>query len=152
MNITKNQPDALNYQVTIDIAPDDYAEALKKRLNEYRRRADIKGFRKGMAPMSLIQRLYGDQSLYEAVNRLVSDQLDTFIRDEKIRVVGEPLPSEDQPQLEWKPGSDFTFKFDIAQTPELNFEVSAADKVPYYEINVTEEAKKAMKAQTRYAA
>ena len=147
MNVTKNQPDALNYQVTIDITPDDYAEALRKRLNEYRRRADIKGFRKGMAPMSLIQRLYGDQALYEAVNRLVSDQLDTFIRDEKIRVVGEPLPSEDQPQLEWKPGNAFTFKFDIAQTPELNFEASAADKVPYYEINVTEEAKKAMKAQ-----
>ena len=147
MNITKNQPDALNYQVTIDITPDDYAEALKKRLNEYRRRADIKGFRKGMAPMSLIQRLYGDQSLYEAVNRLVSEQLDTFIRDEKIRVVGEPLPSEDQPQLEWKSGADFTFKFDIAQTPELNFEVGEGDKIPYYEINVTEDAKKAMKAQ-----
>ena len=147
MNITKNQPDALNYQVTIDIAPEDYAEALKKRLNEYRRRADIKGFRKGMAPMSLIQRLYGDQSLYEAVNRLVSDELDTFIHDEKIRVVGEPLPSEDQPQLEWKAGNAFTFKFDIAQTPELNFEVGEGDKVPYYEINVTEEAKKAMKAQ-----
>ena len=147
MNITKNQPDALNYQVTIDITAEDYAEALKKRLNEYRRRADIKGFRKGMAPMSLIQRLYGEQSLYEAVNRLVSDELDSFIRDEQIRVVGEPLPSEDQPQLEWKAGNDFTFKFDIAQTPELTFEVGEADKVPYYEINVTEDAKKAMKAQ-----
>jgi trigger factor len=147
MNITKNQPDALNYQVTIDITPDDYAEALNARLKEYRRRADIKGFRKGMAPMSLIQRLYGDQSLYEAVNRLVSEQIDTFIRDEKIRVVGEPLPSEDQPQLEWKSGADFTFKFDIAQTPELNFEVGEGDKIPYYEINVTEDAKKAMKAQ-----
>ena len=147
MNITKTQPDALNYQVTIDITPDDYADALNSRLKEYRRRADIKGFRKGMAPMSLIQRLYGDQSLYEAVNRLVSEQLDTFIRDEKIRVVGEPLPSEDQPQLEWKSGADFTFKFDIAQTPELNFEVGEGDKIPYYEINVTEDAKKAMKAQ-----
>jgi trigger factor len=147
MNITKTQSDALNYQVTIDITPDDYAEALNSRLKEYRRRADIKGFRKGMAPMSLIQRLYGDQSLYEAVNRLVSEQLDTFIRDEKIRVVGEPLPSEDQPQLEWKSGADFTFKFDIAQTPELNFEVGEGDKIPYYEINVTEDAKKAMKAQ-----
>ena len=147
MNITKTQPDALNYQVTIDITPDDYAEALNSRLKEYRRRADIKGFRKGMAPMSLIQRLYGDQSLYEAVNRLVSEQLDTFIRDEKIRVVGEPLPSEDQPQLEWKSGADFTFKFDIAQTPELNFEVGEGDKIPYYEINVTEDAKKAMKTQ-----
>ena len=147
MKINKIQPDALNYQVDIEIAAADYADALKKRLNEYRRRADIKGFRKGMAPMSLIQRLYGDQSLYEAVNRLVSEQLDTFSRDEKIRVVGEPLPSEDQPQLEWKAGNDFTFKFDIAQTPELTFEVGEGDKIPYYEINVTEDAKKAMKAQ-----
>jgi trigger factor len=147
MNITKNQPDALNYQVTIDIAAADYAEALRKRLNEYRRRADIKGFRKGMAPLSLIQRLYGDQSLYEAVNHLVSEQLDTFIREEKIRVVGEPLPAEDQPQLEWKAGNDFTFKFDIAQTPELSFEVGAGDKIPYYEIEVSKEEKKAMKDQ-----
>ncbi len=147
MNITKNQSDALNYQVTIDIAAADYAEALKKRLNEYRRRADIKGFRKGMAPMSLIQRMYGDQCLYESVNHMVGEQLDNFIRDEKIRVVGEPLPSEDQPQIEWKAGNDFTFKFDMAQTPELNFEVGESDKIPYYEINVTEDAKKAMKAQ-----
>ena len=147
MNITKKQADALNCQVTIDIAADDYAEALKKRLNEYRRRADIKGFRKGMAPMSLIQRMYGDQCLYESVNHLVGEQLDNFIRDEKLRIVGEPLPSEDQPQIEWKAGNDFTFKFDMAQTPEINFEVGEGDKIPYYEINVTEEAKKAMKNQ-----
>ena len=147
MNITKKQADALNCQVTIDIAADDYAEALKKRLNEYRRRSDIKGFRKGMAPMSLIQRMYGDQCLYESVNHLVGEQLDNFIRDEKLRIVGEPLPSEDQPQIEWKAGNDFTFKFDMAQTPEINFEVGEGDKIPYYEINVTEEAKKAMKNQ-----
>lgn len=147
MNITKKQADALNCQVTIDIAAADYAEALKKRLNEYRRRADIKGFRKGMAPMSLIQRMYGDQCLYESVNHLVGEQLDNFIRDEKLRIVGEPLPSEDQPQIEWKAGNDFTFKFDMAQTPEINFEVGEGDKIPYYEINVTEEAKKAMKNQ-----
>ncbi|MBQ6762447.1 MAG: hypothetical protein IJP49_06820 [Bacteroidales bacterium] len=147
MNITKTQPDALNYQVGIEIAAADYADALKKRLNEYRRRADIKGFRKGMAPMSLIQRFYGDQALYESVNSLVSEQLDNFIREEKIRVVGEPLPAEDQPQLDWKAGNDFTFKFDIAQTPELTFEVGEGDKIPYYEINVTEDAKKAMRAQ-----
>ena len=147
MNIVKNQIDALNYQVTFEIAADDYAEAFKKRLSEYRRRADIKGFRKGMAPLSLIQRLYGDQALYETVNNTLSDQLNNFIRDEKIRVVGEPLPSDDQPQLDWKPGNDFTFKFDIAQTPELVFEVGKEDKIPYYEINVTADAKKAMKAQ-----
>ena len=147
MNVTKIQPDALNYQVTIEIAASDYAEALKKRLNEYRRKADLKGFRKGMAPISLIQRLYGDQALYETVNHTVSEQLDNFIREEKIRVVGEPLPSEDQPQLEWKAGNDFTFKFDIAQTPELNFEVGEADKIPYYEIEITKTAWEEMRSQ-----
>ena len=147
MNITKYQPDALNYQVSIEITAADYDDALKKRLNDYRRRADIKGFRRGMAPMSLIQHLYGEEALYQSVNSIVSDQLNNFIRDEKIRLVGEPLPSEDQPQLEWKAGNDFTFKFDIAQTPELTFEVGKDDKIPYYEINVTAEQKKAAKAQ-----
>ena len=71
MNVTHIQPDALNYKVTIEIAAADYAESLRKRLNEYKRKADIKGFRKGMAPMQLIQRMYGDQALYESVNGLV---------------------------------------------------------------------------------
>ena len=147
MNVSKNQPDALNYQVTIEIAAADYAEPLRKRLNEYKRKADIKGFRPGMAPLSLIQRLYGDQALYESVNGLVSDQLNNFIQEEKIRIVGEPLPSEDQPQLSWKSGEDFTFKFDIAQTPELNFAVGKEDKVPYYDINITAAEKKATREQ-----
>lgn len=147
MNIVKNQPDALNYQLTIEIAAADYAEPLRKRLNEYKRKADIKGFRKGMAPIGLIQRLYGDQALYESVNGLVGEQLDNFIRDEKIRIVGEPLPSEDQPQLEWKAGNDFTFKFDLAQTPEMTFEVGKEDKIPYYDINITADQKKAAREQ-----
>ena len=147
MNVSKIQPDALNYQVTIEIAAADYAEPLHKRLNEYKRKADIKGFRRGMAPLSLIQRLYGDQALYESVNGLVSEQLDQFINAEKIRVVGEPLPSEDQPQLSWKAGEDFTFKFDLAQTPEINFTVGKEDKIPYYEINITAAEKKAQKEQ-----
>ena len=147
MNIVKNQPDALNFQVTVEIAAADYAEPLRKRLNEYQRKADIRGFRKGKAPMSMIKRFYGDQALYESVNDLLGRELDKFIAEEKIRVVGEPLPSEDQPQLNWADGSDFTFKFDIAQTPEITFTVGKEDKVPYYEINVTAEEKKAARAQ-----
>ena len=147
MNITKNQKDALNYQLTIDIAAEDYQEGLRKRLNEYKRKADIKGFRRGMAPLSLIQRLYGDEALYQTVNGLVSDQLNQFITEEKIRVVGEPMPSEDQPQLNWKAGEDFTFKFDIAQTPELTFSVGKDDKIPYYDINITAAEKKAQREQ-----
>ena len=147
MNVSKTQPDALNYQVTIEIAAADYAEPLRKRLNEYKRRADVKGFRPGKAPLGLIQRMYGDQALYESVNGLVSDQLNNFIQEEKIRIVGEPLPSEDQPQLSWKAGEDFTFKFDIAQTPELNFTVGKEDKIPYYDINITVAEKKTTREQ-----
>ncbi|MBR6933315.1 MAG: hypothetical protein IKH49_08440 [Bacteroidales bacterium] len=145
MNLIKNQKDALNYGVTVEIAAADYAEAQKKKLNDIRRRVDIRGFRRGMAPMSLIQRLYGEQALYESVNAILSDALNDFVRDEKIRIVGEPLPSPEQPENEWKAGNDFTFKFDIAQTPELSFEVGPEDKIVYYDINVTEAAKKEMK-------
>jgi len=147
MNVTHIQPDALNYTLTIEIAAEDYAEPLRKRLNEYKRKADIKGFRKGMAPMQLIQRMYGDQALYESVNGLVGDTIDKFIADNKVRVLGEPMPAEDQPQLSWKAGESFTFKFDIAQTPELNIEVGKDDKIPYYEINITAAEKKAQKEQ-----
>ena len=147
MKVTKKKADALNYQLTIQVAAEDYAEPLRKRLNDYRRKADIKGFRRGMAPMSLIQRMYGDQCLYESVNGLVGESLDDFIKKEKIRIVGEPMPSEDQPQLSWKAGEDFTFKFDIAQTPEINFEVNKEDKVVYYDINITAAEKKAQKEQ-----
>jgi len=145
MNIEKNQIDALDLQVTIQVAADDYAPAYKKKLNERKRNADFKGFRKGMAPMSLIQRVYGEQALYESVNDVLSSSLSGFIQENKLRVVGEPLPSEDQPEVEWKAGNDLTFKFDIATLPELSLEISKEDKVPYYNINVTEQAKKEMK-------
>ena len=76
------------------------------------------------------------------MNSLVGESLDKFIQENKVRIVGEPMPSEDQPQLSWKSGEDFTFHFDIAQTPELTFEVNKEDKVPYYEINITAAEKK----------
>ena len=145
MNISKNRIDDLNLQLTLEVVKEDYEETLHKQMNDLRRRADIKGFRKGMAPMGLIQRLYGDQALYETINGVVSDSLNNFIRDEKLHVVGEPLPSEDQPELEWKAGNSFTFKFDIAETPDLTFTVDKNDKVVFYQINITETAKKEMK-------
>ena len=79
MNIVKNQNDDLNYQVTMEMAAEDYQPAEKKRLAERKRNADFKGFRKGMAPMSLIQRVYGEQALAEAVNDVISDNLNNFI-------------------------------------------------------------------------
>ena len=145
MKIDSKQIDALNSTVKITVAPEDYEEAVKKRLSERRRTAELKGFRKGMAPASLISRLYGEQALYEAVNRVVSDALNNHISEKKLRVVGEPLPSEDQPENKWESGADFTFAFDIATTPEVNVEVGKSDKVVYYQINVTKEARESLK-------
>ena len=145
MKLEKNQIDALNLQVTLNISKEDYAEAEKKTLKERKKSAEFKGFRKGMAPMSLIQKYYGEQALLESVNKVISASLNDFIKDNKIRIVGEPLTSEDQPEIDWKSGNDFTFKFDIASTPEVDFEISKEDKVPYYNINITEQAKKEMK-------
>lgn len=146
MNVEKNQIDALNWQVTLNITPEDYAASEKKRLSERRRNADFKGFRKGNVPMSLIQRVYGEQALAEAVNEVISEGLNNFIKENNLRIVGEPLASEDQPQNEWKSGNDFTFKFDIATTPELTFTIGKDDKVTQYNINVTADARKEMKA------
>jgi trigger factor len=146
MNIEKKQIDDLNLEVTFNISKDDYAEAERKKLNDYKRKADIKGFRKGMAPMSLIQRLYGGQVLYDSVNTVLSGAINKFIDDEKLHIVGEPLPNENQPEIEWVSGNDFKFIFDMAVTPEIDFEVGEADKVPYYAINVTKEAKASMKS------
>ena len=147
MQIKEKKIDDLNLKLTVTLDKADWEEPRKKKLNAFRHQADIKGFRKGMAPMSMIKRFYGEQALYDCVNALLGEQLDKFISDEKIRVVGEPLPSEDQPQLSWTEGSDFTFKFDIAQTPEINFEVSKDDKIVYYDINVTADQKKATREQ-----
>lgn len=145
MNVQNTQIDDLNLQLRIDIAAADYAEPLKKRLNERKRNADFKGFRKGMAPMSLIQRVYGDEALVQSVNSLVYEQLNAYINEHKLHILGEPLGAEDQPEQEWKAGNDFSFTFDLATAPELSFEVGKEDKLPYYEINITEKSRKEMK-------
>lgn len=145
MNIVKNQIDELNIQLTVTVAHDDYAEAEKKELQRCKRTAEFKGFRKGMVPMSLIEKVYGERVLGEVVNKVLSDAINNFVKENNIKMVGEALPSEDQPEIEWKSGNDFTFKFDIATTSEVNFELSKDDKVKVYEIKVSDEAKKEMK-------
>ena len=145
MNIKENKIDELNLELTLQIEHADYAEAKRKKLADFRRKAEIKGFRKGMVPASLIEKMYGPQVLVDAVNDVIAETLNNYIRDNKLRVVGEPLPSEDSPKADWKDGNDFEFKFDIAQNPELNFELGQSDEVVYYTITATAEAKEEMK-------
>ncbi len=145
MKIEQNRIDDLNLELTLAVTSEDYAESRKKKLNDYRKKAEIKGFRKGMVPMSLIEKMYGQPALVDSVNDVISEGLNNFIHENNLRVLGEPLPSENQPETDWTVGNDFTFKFDIALNQELSFELSKEDEVPYYTITVTEAAKKEMK-------
>lgn len=145
MEIKENRTDNLNIELTLSIVKDDYSDKKKKRLNEYRRKAEIKGFRKGMVPMSLVERIYGQSALVDSVNDVISESLNRYIEETGLHVMGEPLPAEDQPSVEWVDGNDFSFVFDIALTPEVSFELSKQDEILYYNINVTEAAKKEMK-------
>jgi trigger factor len=140
MNVTKNQVDDLNMTVSIALEKNDWAELRKKKLNEYRRKAEIRGFRRGMAPMSLIEKVHGGQALAEVINTLVTDELNKFIEDNKLNVLGEPLPSEQADKNDWDNPDTFTFSFDLGLAPEVNITVTAEDKIPYYNVTVTEKA------------
>ena len=145
MNISQNRIDDLNLELTLTITKEDYAESLKKKLADFRKKAEIKGFRKGMVPMSLVEKMYGQNALVDAVNDVISEGLNNFVHENNLKVLGEPLPSEEHIQNEWVNGSEFTFKFDLAQNPEISFELSKEDVVTYYTITVTEAAKNEMK-------
>ena len=145
MKIEQNRIDDLNLELSLTVAKEDYAENKKKRLNEYRKKAEFKGFRKGMVPMSLVEKMYGGNALVDSVNDIIAEALNNFIKENNLKVLGEPLPSEDTPHNVWEDGNDFSFKFDLAQNPEVSFELSSADEIPYYTITVTEAAKKEMK-------
>ena len=145
MKLTKNNIDELNIEVALTVEPSDYAENRKKKLSDIRRRADIKGFRKGMVPASLIEKMYGASALVDAVNEVISHELTSFIKDEKLSVIGEPLPADNQPENDWTNGNTFNFTFEIACNPEVKLEFGKEDKITSYEIKVSDEAKKEMK-------
>ena len=145
MKIEQNRIDDLNIELTLNVSAADYSDSKKKRLSEYRKKAEIKGFRKGMVPMSLVEKMYGQNALVDSINDTIAEGLNNFIQENNLRVLGEPLPSEEHIANEWADGNDFTFKFDLALNPEVSFELSKEDEVTYYTITVTEAAKKDMK-------
>lgn len=146
MNIKENRIDEINIEISLTVAPEDYTEAKRKKIAEYRRKASIKGFRPGMAPMGLIEKLYGQSTLVDCVNDVISKGLNDYITSNKLRVLGEPLPSEDQPSVDWTDGNEFDFKFDIALSPEIDFTLDSSDSVVLYTITAEAKAKAEMKA------
>lgn len=149
MNVTQNNIDKLNLELTVEVAAADYAGIEKKKLSARRRTADFKGFRKGNVPMGMIQKVFGEQCLAEAVNEVIGDALDRHISGLGLHILGEPLTSESQPENEWKSGNDFVFKFDVALSPEVSVEVSKDDSVPQYNVSIAAKDKSSMAESLR---
>lgn len=132
MNITKTNIDALNAVVTVEVAKNDYADQVEKVLQNYRKNANIPGFRKGQVPMSLVQKQYGKAVLAEEVNKLIQEGLNKFLVEEKLDILGNPLPkfSED---LDFN-ADDFKFEFEIGLAPEFEVKLEGTNDLEYYKI------------------
>lgn len=136
MNITLQTTDKLNGVVTAVVEPADYQENVKKAIKEFRKNADMPGFRKGMVPEGLIRKKYGTSILAEEMNKLLQSKLYEYIRENKINMLGELMPTEGNDKIELVDGNTFTFTFDIAIAPEIKVELSAKDKLPYFQVEV----------------
>lgn len=140
MNVSLQNIDKVSALLTVKLEKADYQEKVEKALKSFRQKAQMPGFRKGMIPMSLIKKMYGKSAVAEEVNKLLSETVLKYIRDNKVNILGEPLPNEDkQPAIDFDTMEDFEFLFDIALAPEFKVEVSADDKVDYYDIEVSDE-------------
>ena len=136
MNISFEAPDKINGLMTITLETADYQPEVDKTLKDYRKRANIPGFRPGQAPMGMIKRQFGPSVKVEAVNKMLGEKLYEYVRENKIQMLGEPLPSDKQEQLDFESDKPLTFKFDIAVAPEFEAKLSGKDKIPYYNITV----------------
>jgi trigger factor len=140
MKITLNNIDPVNASLTIEVVKDDYAQKVKQSLKEISKTATIPGFRKGMVPLPFLQKMYGKSVLVDEVNKLVSDQLHDYINENKLNILGEPLPHEgEQKALDFNKQEDYEFTFDIGLAPEMNVKLTKEDKMPYYTIAITDE-------------
>ena len=136
MNISFECPDKVNGLLTITVEKEDYNEKVEKTLKDYRKRANVPGFRPGMAPMGMIKKQFGTQVKVDEINRLLGDKLMGYIRENKIQMLGEPLSSEKQQPQDLAKDGPFTFMFDIAVAPEFKIELTDKDKIDYYTIKV----------------
>ena len=136
MNIQFEAPDKVNGLMTITMETADYQPEVEKTLKDYRKRAQIPGFRPGQAPMGMIKRQFGTSVKVDVVNKLLGEKLYGYVQDNKIHMLGEPLPSDQQAQLDFESDQPLVFKFDIAVAPEFEAKLSGKDKVPFYNITV----------------
>ena len=139
MNVSLQNVDKVSALLTVDMVKADYQENVEKQLKKIRKDAQMPGFRKGMVPMGLVKKMYEKSVIADEVNKMLGEAINKYIQDNKVQMLGEPLPNENQQQLDFDTQDEFKFLFDIALAPAINVEVSADDKVPYYDVNVTDE-------------
>ena len=150
MNITKENVDALNAVVKVDIVTEDFQEKVTQVLNDYRKKANIPGFRKGHVPMGMVKKQYGKSVMIDEVNKLLQDSLNKFITEEKLDILGNPLPRI-QDDFNWD-ADKFTFEFELGLAPEFEVELNPKKKITQYNIVATEELidEEVKNIQTRY--
>lgn len=136
MNITLENTDALNAVLKVDLVKADYDERVANVLKDYRKKARIDGFRPGKVPFGLINKMYGKAVLVEEVNKVLSESMSKYLVDNKLNILGEPLPHEDEAAIDFDTQEEFSFKFDLGLAPELDLKLSGRDKIPFYTIKV----------------
>lgn len=140
MNITRENIDDVNAVLKVEIVKADYEKTVADQLKEYRQKASIPGFRPGKVPVGLVKRKFGTAILVEEVNKVLSQKLSQHIVEEKLNILGEPLPNEEQQKsLNWDTDENFEFFFDIAIAPEINITLDKESEYKYYTITVSDE-------------
>ncbi|MFY0712487.1 trigger factor [Seonamhaeicola sp. NFXS20] len=132
MNITRENLDALNAVVKVDIAKEDYSDKVEKILSDYRKTANIPGFRKGHVPMGMVKKQYGKAVLVDEVNKLLQDALNKYLTEEKLDVLGQPLPKP-QDDIDWN-ADGFTFEFELGLAPEFEVNLKSKKAITHYNI------------------
>lgn len=136
MNISFEAPDKINGLLTITLEKDDYQPEVDKVLKDYRKRANVPGFRPGQVPMGLVKRQFGAAAKSDVVNKMLGEKLYEYVRENKIQMLGEPLSSDKQKEVDIEKDDTLEFVFDIAVAPEFKAALSGKDKVDYYNITV----------------
>ncbi|MDB9754979.1 trigger factor [Winogradskyella sp.] len=132
MNITRENIDALNAVVKVDIAKEDYSDKVEKILTDYRKTANIPGFRKGHVPMGMVKKQYGKAVLVEEVNKMLQDALGKYLVEEKLDVLGNPLPKA-QDDLDWD-AEAFSFEFELGLAPQFDVKLKGKKAITHYNI------------------
>jgi trigger factor len=133
MKITQSKTKKMVAKLTLEVKQSDYLDKVSDILKKYRKDAVVPGFRKGKTPMSIIQKQYKTSIVVDEVNKLLQDNLYKHITDNKIRVLGSPLPLEEN-EIDWVNNIDYTFEYEIGLAPDFDVKVSKKDKLNYYNI------------------